>query len=143
MNNMIREKELYCSFKAKGLRLTDQRRFIINCLAAKKGALSAEDIKREAKENDQDIDLATVYRNLEKLEIVGMIERVGLELNKAYYRICIDSKHEHHFLCLGCRRSFSIPYCPLQEEDISKITPKNFQVTGHRYEVYGYCQGCS
>ena len=139
---MSNENELYCSIKAKGLRLTAQIRSIINCLAINKKALNAEEIAKKVKEKGQRINLATVYRNLEKLEETGMIERVGVDSNRAYYRLLTESKHGHHFICLSCHKSFSIPFCPLRDGPKNSILPKDFQITGHHYEVYGYCGDC-
>lgn len=132
----------YCSLKNKGFRLTGQRKAVIDCLVTAVKPLSAEDIFLHAQNKGLGINLATVYRTLDTLAEAGLVERVGVDLHKAYYTICRSRKHLHHFFCLGCGESYDLPYCPVKERPMKELIPEAFTVTGHRYEVYGYCGKC-
>jgi Fe2+ or Zn2+ uptake regulation protein len=134
---------LYCSLKSKGLRLTLQRKAVIDCLVESGKPLSAEDIYLTSQSGGLGINLATVYRTLETLTEAGLVERVGIDLQRAYYTLCRGKQHLHHFFCLGCGESYDLPYCPIKEAPLDDLVPEAFTVTGHRYEVYGYCGRCS
>ena len=132
----------YCSLKNRGLRLTVQRQAVIDCLSDSGKPLSAEDIFLQVQKGGQDINLATVYRTLETLTESGLVERVGMDLNRAHYTLCRGKGHLHHFFCLGCGVSYDLPYCPIKEKPMKDLVPDAFTITGHRYEVYGYCSKC-
>ena len=53
-----------------------------------------------------------------------------------YYELTVD-RHRHYAICLGCHEMHSIDLCPLSDTHIS-----NFTITGHRLELYGYCDKC-
>ncbi len=133
----------YRSIKSRGLRLTAQRKAVIDCLVASKKPLSAEDIYLHVQRRGLGINLATVYRTLDTLVESGLAERVGMELHRAYYTLCRGRKHLHHFFCKGCGNSYDLPHCPVKERTTEDLIPEAFTVTSHRYEVYGYCGKCS
>ena len=132
----------YCFLKDRGLRLTTQRKAIIDCLAKAPKPLSAEGIFHKVKKYGREVNLATVYRTLETLMEAELVERVGVELNRAFYTICREKRHLHHIFCLSCGRSYNLPYCPYKEQPLGDMMPEEFQVTSHRYEIYGYCGRC-
>ncbi len=133
----------YCSLKNRGLRLTTQRKAVIDCLVSSGRPLSAEGIFMDVQKKGLGINLATVYRTLDTLSETGLVERVGVDLHKAFYTICRGKQHQHHFFCLGCGGSYDLPYCPIKEKPMDDLIPEAFTVTAHRYEVYGYCSKCN
>ena len=51
-------------------------------------------------------------------------------------------EHKHHIVCVGCKRIFTMDGCPFEEYE-KKIQKKlGFDVTGHRFEIFGYCREC-
>jgi Fe2+ or Zn2+ uptake regulation protein len=140
---MSQGNSFYCALKSRGLRLTEQRKAVISCFLGAGKPLSAEDIFFKVKEEGHEINLATVYRTLETLTEANLIARVGMDLHKAFYALCKGAEHLHHFFCLNCGESYDLPYCPFKEKPMGDLIPAEFTVTGHRYEVYGYCGKCN
>lgn len=89
--------------RAQGLRMTSQRRLILETLENACGHLDAETLYQHASERDQSISLATVYRTLNLLHKAGIIEQRYLDQDhsRGYYEICDESEH-FHFTCSEC-----------------------------------------
>jgi Fur family ferric uptake transcriptional regulator len=89
-----------------GGRMTTQRQLIVELLAATTDQLDADGIYQLARQQDEGINLATVYRTLGILETAGLIRQQYLSPNhdrKTYTR----SAGVYHFTCRKCRRVFS------------------------------------
>ncbi|MEE0728856.1 MAG: transcriptional repressor, partial [Clostridium saudiense] len=67
------------NLKQKGYKLTPQRRAIVDIIIEKEGEhLTAEEIYDEVKKVCPDIGLATVYRTVSLLEVIGVIFKLDL-----------------------------------------------------------------
>lgn len=121
-------------FKEKGIKKTEQREIVFNALKEGKRPLTAEEIFK----NTKGISLATVYRALDTFAEKGMIEKMTFEdSGKNFYELAHNS-HRHYAVCLNCRHMEYVNVCPVHDINID-----NFQITGHRLEIYGYCKDCS
>ena len=80
------------------LRLTEKRQRILTTLKQQKGALSA------AKLNEQlpDIDLVTIYRNLDLFVKEKLIKRVALGATEAQFEY--QREPHHHAVCTDCEK---------------------------------------
>lgn len=82
--------------------MTPQRRLILELLEDANTHLDAEAVYQRAREFDQYASLATVYRTLNLLMRVGIIEQRFLdqERTRSYYEI--TGGEHYHFTCLDC-----------------------------------------
>lgn len=88
--------------RARGFRVTPQRRLILKLLEEAGEHLDAGKLYQHARTHDQSISLATVYRTLSLLLKAGLVEQRFLDQDRSrsYYEIAED---EHfHFTCLDC-----------------------------------------
>ena len=101
-------------FQHSGMRLTPQRRTILEVLDESETHLDAEALYHQAKTRDHNISLATVYRTLAALRQLGLIQQRHLtpDDQRGYYEIA-DQQH-YHFTCLRCGRviEFETPLIP-------------------------------
>ena len=82
----------------------------------------------------------TIYRNLTLFTDMNILETTELGGERKYRFQCSkDGHHHHHLICLSCGKTENIPDCPY--EDRLKELP-GFKITGHKFEVYGYCSDC-
>jgi Fur family transcriptional regulator, ferric uptake regulator len=91
------------SLHARGLRLTPQRQLVLEILREAEEHLDAEGIWMCAQDKDAEINLATIYRALNILVEIGLVQNsyLGEGQKRAFYEIM--SKPEHlHFACLHC-----------------------------------------
>lgn len=84
------------------------------------------------------LNLATVYRNLNTLVADGVATAVHLP-NQAT-RFERMAHHHHHFLCEQCDRVFDIHHC---SSAIDQLAPKGFAVARHDLTLYGACPDCA
>ncbi len=116
-----------------GLKCTKQRVRVMEVLEKAASPLTAESIYEKA----DDTSLSTVYRIVEKLCEKGIVNKNTIQdSDKFYYEITKD-KHRHYAVCLGCGSIKYIDICPVHTAKID-----NFTVTGHKLEIYGYCDEC-
>lgn len=126
-----------------GLKLTKQRRAILEAFLISKEHLSAEDIFLQAKKKYPNINLATVYRTLSWLKKYGFAHAHYFLPNKAFFEpALIKTQHHDHLICTKC--SLIIEFFNQKIEDEQEIIAKkyNFFITNHKMELYGLCKKC-
>lgn len=135
--NLIEEK-----IKDNGYKITNQRKAIIEVLLEHKNKfLSAEEIYLKSKEKYSQTNFSTIYRNLEILENIGIIHKINMDGISSKYELSYKDEHHHHIICRKCGKTEAIDFCPLKELS-DKLKSKNFILTDHKFELYGYCESC-
>jgi Fur family transcriptional regulator, peroxide stress response regulator len=136
---MIRELTLK-QLKEKGLKITPQRRAIIEVLAAM-GNLhpSASAVYREAKKIRKSLSLSTTYAVLNQLSAHGIIKTLQFDTTENRYEANLE---EHvNLICEGCGKILDYEVStPADRGEVEKGT--GFTVTDTRLEYYGYCEEC-
>lgn len=129
-------------FRQSGMRLTPQRRTILEVLDQSETHLDAEGVYHEAKARDPNISLATVYRTLAALTQLGLIHQRHLTRHdqRGYYEIA-DQQH-YHFTCLRCGRviEFDTPLISRIQQELA--AEMGVQVNRARLYMEGYCAVC-
>ena len=127
-------------------RLTPQREAVVDVLIANaNGHLSAEEIYMHTKELHSEIGLATVYRNLELLEMLGIIHRFDYGDGQNRYEIRMregEEHYHHHLICKQCGfiDEFDSDLLEAIEKRIAEET--GFDVTDHCLRFFGLCTKC-
>ena len=125
-------------------RLTPQRELVIRIFADHPGEhLSAEEVHHLVKKEFADIGLATVYRALELLTDLNILQRISFNDGKARYEFDQEELHRHHHLvCLRCRKveEFNEDLLDPLEERI--FQQRGFKVLDHELKLYGICKNC-
>lgn len=135
--------------KEKGLKVTNQRVAVLEVLYLNRGRhLTTEELYELVKAQSPEIGLATVYRTVQLLLDMNLIDKITLDDGFIRYEIAeekdkLTGHHHHHLICLGCGEIISFEDDLLEnlEENISKTT--GFQVVDHEVKLYGYCRTCS
>lgn len=132
------------SLRRHGYKITPQREEILKAFGDTGGGvpLSAEEIHQAVVRKHPNVSLDTVYRNLNIMHDLEILCRINLQDGKSRYQLGCGG-HHHHLICLKCGRSDAIEFCPLKSSDQQMIArEKNFQVTRHSFEIFGYCESC-
>ncbi|GIM45447.1 zinc-specific metallo-regulatory protein [Collibacillus ludicampi] len=133
--------EAYLSkLRAQGFKLTGKRRAIVEVLLREDRYITAKDLMEALKESYPSLSLDTVYRNLNMLKEAHIIEESEYGEGGSRYRIRCSTDHHHHLVCIRCGKTEALEDCPM---DILAHVPEGYQVVGHRFEVLGYCPGCT
>lgn len=115
--------------EARGLRLTEHRRIVLEVLSTTAGHFPARDIHRRAAARHL-ISLATVYRALNSLVDAGIVSRHSFDDNEAHYEL-IDGSRRDHMIDIGTGETVQVDEGAL--EDLMK---KVAQALG--YELIDY-----
>jgi Fur family transcriptional regulator, ferric uptake regulator len=141
----LKRCELLDELEARGVRLTAQRRALIETIQSADAHLDAATLLLLARERDPKIDRATVYRTLELLKRLGLIDELDLmHLNgeKHYYEVKTQKDHLH-LACFHCGQieEFDSPTFQRLKREIA--AQNDFEVQVMRLEVGGKCRQCA
>jgi Fur family transcriptional regulator, ferric uptake regulator len=126
--------------KEKGIKTTKSRIAVLNLLDSSKQPLAATQIFHNLKNKSFKIDLATIYRILEKFLSINIVKQVDFREGKLRYELTGD--HHHHLVCQGCGNVEGYRgECLAQVEKTIKDKYK-FNVTEHVLEFFGTCHNC-
>jgi Fur family ferric uptake transcriptional regulator len=128
----------------RGLRLTRQRRVILQVMDSAERHLDVEQILERAQRIDAGVHLVTVYRTIDLLKKHGLIDELDLlhlRGDRHYYESHGPRDHIH-VACLRCGkvREFESKLYEQLKEQIARDF--NMEVTISRTEVGGYCEEC-
>jgi Fur family ferric uptake transcriptional regulator len=144
-NNQTRFKEL---LKENGLKVTTQRIAILEVLDSRPDKhLTAEEIYDLVKEEYPEIGLATVYRTIQLLSELHLIDKLNLDDGYVRYEIGKMGKedcghHHHHLICRKCGLVLSFEDDLLETLEERIFESKGFRVADHEVKLFGYCTEC-
>ena len=131
--------------QSQGYKLTPQREATVRVLLEnEEDHLSAEDVFMLVKDKAPEIGLATVYRTLELLSELHVVEKMNFGDGVARYDLRNDSSrhHHHHLICTQCGAVDEImeDWLGPLEERLEK--EYRFRVLDHRLDFHGICRRC-
>ena len=127
--------------KQPNLRMTRQRRVILEELRKVNTHPSADEIYEIVRKRLPRISLGTVYRNLEILSEYGDIQK--LEPGCSLKRFDGNPTEHCHIRCVHCDRIADAPMASDLEIDLARVDSTDFDIIGHRLEFLGVCPTCS
>lgn len=127
--------------QSDGGRVTAPRRAVVEILAATDRALEPGEIHARAREQHPAIGLVTVYRTLEKLEALGLVERVH-QHGGCHAFIRAAQGHEHVLLCEHCGKAQRFVGDDLEALIASLQRRTGFVIREHWLQLFGLCPAC-
>ncbi len=125
------------------MRLTKGCKKVLEVLEHTGELSSAQDIHgRMRTNNDKAPGLTTVYRSLESLVSLGLVQAVDLGDGERRYELIKPGEHHHHLVCEACRSSVHLDQCLIEELEEGIRSKYGFQVKGHILEIFGVCRAC-
>lgn len=122
------------------MRMTQQRRVILEELRRLKAHPSADEVYEIVRKRLPRISLGTVYRNLEILSELGLIQK--LEISGSIKRFDWRNEKHYHIRCINCDRIDDAPIKVLENVEHSLDGSTGYKVTGHSLEFLGLCPVC-
>jgi Fur family ferric uptake transcriptional regulator len=126
--------------KAKGLRLTPQRRLIIELIHENAQHLTAEDIIGYVRARMPGINKSTVYRTLELLVDSGCVYKSELDDRVIYHHA--EEGHHHHLVCEACGRTVECDEDIVAPFERSLEKKYGFEVHLQHLVMSGLCRAC-
>ncbi len=145
MSAPAERRELADELASRGIRMTAQRRALVEVIQNAREHLDAGTLLEQARKRVPGIDRATVYRTIEllkKFRLIDELDLMHLDGEKHFYEV--RTKRDHlHLACFRCGRidEFSTPIFERLKSEISRQT--GFAITVIRLEVGGSCRACA
>ncbi len=130
----------YATLKANGMKLTPQRRLIIDLIHEKASHLTPEEIINYVQDRMPGLTKSTVYRTLELLERSGCVCKSEMDNHTVYHHA--DEGHHHHLVCDHCGKKIECEegvVTPLQEALQQQY---GFRVRLQHMVLPGLCREC-
>ena len=126
--------------RSRGYRLTPQRQLVLEAVADL-GHATPEDIATAVRRTASGVNISTVYRTLELLEELGLVQHTHLGHGAPTYSVTTDDDHVH----LVCRRCGQV-----QEADVELLgeavrrltTDYGFTLDVGHVALFGRCSAC-
>lgn len=138
---MTRLDELSRALQAGGYRVTRARQVIFQALLDSGGHVSADEVVAAVHRREPSVGRMTVYRTLELLRQLGLVQPVYQGTGAAHY-VLMDQGHHHHLICSSCDRVIEFEECIAQEVGRELAARFGFAIQGHLLEFYGVCRAC-
>jgi len=124
-----------------GYRVTKPRRAILQVIADSPRPLAPLEIHELASQQYAQVGLVTVYRTIDKMEELGLIERVH-HFGHCQKIFRATNRHQHLLICAQCGRSTYFDGLEA-EEQFRQIGEKfGYDVTRHWLQLSGVCPDC-
>lgn len=133
-------QEVADRFRERGERMTTQRRAVLRALAATPGHLSAEEIQAVADEGA--LHLSSIYRSLEALASVGVVQHIHLGHGATAYHLAREGAHLH-LECRVCGAIRDLPVATLDGVAATLRADHAFVLEPAHTALSGRCADCA
>ena len=127
--------------RENGGRITTARRALVTALVEAEGHVTADDLAELVQRSHPDVHRSTIYRTLDALEDLDVVDHVHLGHGRAVYHLS-DDRH-HHLVCDRCGSVVQVPeavVAPLRDQLVDGY---GFVVNGRHFALPGVCRACS
>lgn len=122
------------------LRMTRQRKVILEQFATPGRHFTADDVYLKVRRKLPNISLGTVYRNLEILFQAGLIKKLHFGAGQRQYD---GGVHRHyHVRCVQCGKVSDVPADRIGDLDAAARETSDFEIIGHELGFEGICAEC-
>jgi Fe2+ or Zn2+ uptake regulation protein len=135
-----RLERILTELREAGGRITPARRSLVAALLGSDGHVTADDLAEVVQRSHPDVHQSTIYRTLDALEELGIVDHVHLGHGRAVYHLA-DDPHQH-LVCEACGHVIEVPdgvfadlAGQLQREYAFTLRPNHFAVLGR-------CRAC-
>ncbi len=121
--------------------LTKYQKKIIKLLEKLDTQISAQSLYIKLRSSNPHVGLATVYRSLETLKKLGLVQS-RTKLNGESLYSLVD-RERHYVTCVNCGESVPLDFSPIKEIEDQLYLSLPFKIFYHTLEFYGLCPLCS
>ena len=138
---MVDASAIVSAFETAGYRSTAPRRALAGVIASRAGHFTAEELLGESRKRRLGVTRATIFRSLDVLADLGVVERLDLPTGEHAFVAC-EPAHHHHVVCSSCGRSTGVEDHGLERVADAIGRSTGYRVDTHRLELFGLCPSC-
>jgi Fe2+ or Zn2+ uptake regulation protein len=137
------KEDLTTMLQEADLRVTKHRLLVLETVAKVRQPVTVYELVDELRKKE-DIDQATVYRNLSSLHEAGLLRRFDFNHGHAHYEL-ETGRATQALVCSNCETIEKIDGISIDEtiKKMLKKSKKFKQTTTHSMEIYGLCRSCA
>ncbi len=124
-----------------GYRVTAPRRALADLIVGLDGHFTASELAAAARDRRVGLSRATLFRALDLLTELGVVERLDLPNGDHAYVPCAPA-HHHHVVCSRCGRTSEVDDAGINEAVKEIARQSGFRIDAHRLELFGLCRLC-
>jgi Fur family transcriptional regulator, ferric uptake regulator len=136
----VRADDVLALLRARGGRVTTARRAVVETLLAGDDHLTADDIAARVQQQHPDVHRSTVYRTLEALEDLQVLNHVHLGHGPSTYHLAA-SRHQHA-VCEACGAVLELPGDVLDDVAAWLERTHGFALSAQHFALAGQCRSC-
>ena len=127
-------------FRQNGLKITPQRRVILELLAGDDSHPTAEQIYQRVLSIMPDVPRTTVYNTFRELSDLGELTLVH-DLSEGGQRYDTNNEVHHHLYCIKCHMLIDIDH-DFEGLNLAPEERSGYQILGRQVTFYGICPDC-
>jgi Fe2+ or Zn2+ uptake regulation protein len=129
--------------RSRGERMTRQRRAVLGALARSSGHLTAEEVCSAVAEADPGVHRASVYRTLEAMSELGVVQHVHVGHGGTTYHLVAGRSPHLHVQCRSCGAVFDAPHDLLDGAARELVRLHGFVLDPGHVALSGACARCA
>jgi Fur family transcriptional regulator, ferric uptake regulator len=133
-------EDVLAILRARGGRVTSSRRLLLHALFDAPRDRTAEELAAEIHARAPDVNLSTVYRNLDELERLGVVLHAHLAHGPATYHLAALA--HGHLVCEECGAAIEAPSDVFSSLSKTAESRFGFEIHPYHFAVPGRCQLC-
>lgn len=128
--------------RENGLRATSGRVAILSALEREQKPITIEELKGRLSE---ELDTVTLYRALDALCAVKLVERSDLRHGHAHYELLAGRAHHHHAICRECGtiEDIEVSHATEPEKEAVRNAASFASIDAYTLEFFGRCKSCA
>lgn len=139
-SHQVQVEEIVGRIVASGRRRTMSRQAVIQVIVDCHGHISADDIATRVQEDFPSMDVSTVYRTLETLRELDIVDRVYFADGSTVYHL---RDHQHHHLCCEkCGSVQELPVSLMKSVEADLLEEFGFELHQRPLGLFGLCKAC-
>jgi Fe2+ or Zn2+ uptake regulation protein len=127
--------------RSDGGRITTARRALVTALVEAEGHVTADDLAELVQRSHPDVHRSTIYRTLDALEELGVVDHVHLGHGRAVYHL-MDDPHQH-LVCDSCGFVIEVPDALFEPLAGALRDDYGFVLRANHFAVLGRCATCT
>ena len=121
------------------LKMTDQRRVILETFESIDHHVSLEELLVSVQQRKSGVGLATIYRTMKLFVAAGIVEEHRFDDGITRYELAKEGEHHDHLICLQCGKIIEFEDEVIEQQQNAIAKRFGMRITNHKMELYGRC----
>jgi Fur family ferric uptake transcriptional regulator len=137
----MQHTELLCDLRQNGYRRTPQREMILRVICESSDHVTADEIITRVRKKDASINKSAVYRTLDLLSQIGLVNPTDFGDGCITYEVHRDP-HHHHIVCRKCGKMSQVDAAVFASVEKKLREEYAFSPNLDHFAIFGLCRKC-